>query len=137
MHHQNPNGNIVALDIGDATIGVARANGIAKIPEPLQSLANDKKFVDSLIQLLREQDSKTVVVGVPRNMSGDETQQSRKIRDFIQELKQKTGDISYIFVDESLSSSRADEYLKNNKTKASQDSVAACYILQEYFTIKQ
>ncbi len=135
MPRQNPDTNIIALDIGDATIGVARGNIVARIPEPLQPFANNAKFVDNLNQLLKDQNTKTVVIGIPRNMSGEETGQSSKIRDFVQELKQKTGDVKYVFVDESLSSNRADEYLKNNKINASQDSVAACYILQEYFTI--
>ena len=135
MNQPNHRGNIVSLDVGDARIGVARAHTIAKIPEPLKPINNDENFTANLSKLLQEQSTSTVVVGIPRNMSGQETEQSRKIRTFIDGVKQKLTDVNFVFVDESLSSKRADEYMKTNGTNASQDSISACYILQEYFTI--
>lgn len=128
--------NIIGLDIGDAKIGVARAHVIAKIPEPLGALSNDKEFPDRLSDLLKSQQTSIVVVGIPRNMSGEETTQSAKIRKFIEDLKTQLPSIDFVFVDESLSSVRADSFIKNSKKEVSQDSVAACYILQEYLTIK-
>ena len=135
MNQPNHRGNIVGLDVGDARIGVARAHTIAKIPEPLKPINNDENFTANLSKLLQEQSTSTVVVGIPRNMSGQETEQSRKIRTFIDGVKQKLTDVNFVFVDESLSSKRADEYMKTNGTNTSQDSISACYILQEYFTI--
>lgn len=135
MNQPNHRGNIVGLDVGDARIGVARAHTIAKIPEPLKPINHDENFTANLSKLLQEQSTSTVVVGIPRNMSGQETEQSRKIRTFIDGVKQKLTDVNFVFVDESLSSKRADEYMKTNGTNASQDSISACYILQEYFTI--
>lgn len=66
-------------------------------------------------------------------MSGELTQQSRKIRGFIDQLSSELT-IPVIVVDESLSSLRADEFLSQSKRQYDQDSVAACYILEEYFT---
>lgn len=128
--------NIIGLDIGDTKIGVARVHVIAKIPEPLPSFNNDQDFANKLLELLKVQNCNLVVVGVPRNMSGEETAQSAKIRKFIDDLKPYFEGVDFVFSDESLSSVRADDYLKNSKAEVSQDSVAACYILQEYLTIK-
>ncbi len=133
----NHSENIIGLDIGDIKIGVARVHTIAKIPEPLQPFSNDEEFGSKLLDLLKSQQSSLVVVGLPRNMSGEETAQSTKIREFVDKIKAKLNGIDFVFVDESLSSVRADEFMKNLKTEVSQDSIAACYILQEYLTIKQ
>lgn len=133
--NKNHSVNIIGLDIGDARVGVARVHSVAKIPEPLSPLANDDQFVTNLRNLLENQGCKTVVVGLPRNMSGEETAQSQKIRDFVTSLQSNFEEVNFIFVDESLSSARADEYIKKSKLAVSQDSVAACYILQEYLTI--
>ena len=132
---KNPSLNIVGLDVGDKKIGVARANIIAKIPEALKTLKNDLNFTQSLKDLLDEQATNLIIVGLPRGGSGQETPQTKKVIEFIDQLKHDFAEVEFVFVDESLSSVRADEYLRNTKHKMDQDGVAACFILQEYFTI--
>lgn len=132
---KNPSLNIVGLDIGDKKIGVARANIIAKIPEALKTLKNDSSFNQNLKDLIHDQATNLVVVGLPRGGRGQETVQTKKVIEFIDQLKHDFAEVEFVFVDESLSSVRADEYLKGTKYKIDQDSVAACFILQEYFTI--
>lgn len=124
---------IIGLDVGDRLIGVARASTIARIPEPLKALPNNGTFSGLLLELIRARGVQKIVVGMPRNMSGELTQQSRKIRGFIDQLSSELT-IPVIVVDESLSSLRADEFLSQSKRQYDQDSVAACYILEEYFT---
>ena len=134
---QNLSYNLLALDIGDSKIGVARASVVAKIPQPLAKIANDENLLENLKKLTEEYQANTIIVGVPRNMSGEETEQSKKIRNQVSNLKTKLKDINFIFVDESLSSVRAGDYIKVNNSRADEDSISACYILEEYFTINK
>ncbi len=122
----------LALDVGQKRIGVARANAVARLPEPLEYLVNDEQVFDKIYKLTSQENIGVIVVGVPRNLNGDETSQSAEIRHFASTLKSKI-DLPIEFADESFSSKRADEYIKANKlTSVSQDSVAACFILNEY-----
>ena len=129
------NGNVLGLDIGDKRIGMARAHVIARLPQPIETIENNSDTATVISQIVHREEICLIVVGIPRNLDGQETAQSSKIRQLAEELaKQIPTDI--VFVDESLSSVRADEYLAGFKKKGfSQDSVAACFILQEFFTI--
>jgi putative holliday junction resolvase len=127
------NGYILGLDIGDARIGLAIASPIAKLPQPIETILNDATAVPTLRAIIEREGITTLVVGVPRNLEGRETAQSEKIRLQAESLAAEIG-LDPIFVDESLSSKRADEYQqKQKKVQHAQDSVAACFILDEYF----
>lgn len=136
MAHKLPlNGTILGLDIGDKRIGLARANAVAKLPAPIETILNDENTVTNLEEIIHREDVNTLVVGIPRNMDGDETPQSAKIRKLADTIAQQIS-IEMVFVDESFSSVRADEYIAGFKKQGfSQDSIAACFILQEFFTI--
>jgi len=126
--------DILGLDIGGRRIGVARASSIARLPEPLKALPNDDTFLPSLLEIMRQHQVKLLVVGIPRNLNGQLTEQSRLITDFVERLSGLV-EIPIVSVDESLSSKRADDFLLSSKKQFDQDSIAACYILEEYFTI--
>jgi putative Holliday junction resolvase len=74
-----------------------------------------------------------VIVGLPRSLEGNETEQTQKAREFGERLKsQVRADVA--FADETLSSVRAQDYLKDNKRSEKDiDSIAACFILEEFF----
>lgn len=133
MAHKLPtNGRILGLDIGDARIGLAAAHVIARLPTPLETVPNDENLHQKLKEIVDREDVSLLVAGIPRNMTGEETAQSAKIRRQAAEIAQNLG-INLDFADESLSSHRADEYLgSNKKSDAAQDSLAACFILEEF-----
>jgi putative Holliday junction resolvase len=126
--------NILALDVGDARIGVAVANTIARMPNPLTILPNGPKVFHEIESLVREHDISSIVVGLPRDMSGGETEQTEASRRFADNLKGYVK-VPMSFADESLSSKRAEQHrseLKRNP-KEPLDDVAACFILEEHF----
>lgn len=124
---------ILALDVGDARVGLAVGSTVAKLPTPIETLKRDNAFWDAFSDVVEREEIDRIVVGLPRNMSGEETKQSASIRVFAQSIEERTG-FEVIFVDESLSSRRADTYLHQNKSsRVAQDSLAAAFILQEYF----
>lgn len=129
-----PANNILALDIGTVRIGVARVNAVAKIPEMLPTLSNDTSFLDKLIWLIAEYQIDTLVVGLPRNMSGEETAQTTYVRNFCAEKLEDLG-IPVNFQDETLSSVAAEEYLQSQGiggNKGDVDAAAAAIIVQDY-----
>lgn len=126
--------NILALDVGDARIGVAIAGTIARIPNPLAILPNGPKVFHEIESIVREHDISSIVVGLPRNMSGEETDQSAASRRFADGLKEYVK-VPLLFADESLSSKRAEEHRSELKRDPREplDDVAACFILEEHF----
>ena len=126
---------ILSLDIGDARIGVARANSLAKLPEPLEVI--DLKTTDAYVriaEIVSINDVRHIVVGLPVLASGDDSLQTKKVRDFTTQLTQKIS-LPVSFVNESFSSVYADTYLKDKKWHGQQsnDALAACVLLQRYF----
>lgn len=127
--------NFLALDVGDARVGVAMANSIARLPNPLAIIENDADVFDNLRSLIKENSISTLIVGLPRNMKGEETQQSQSAREFGEKLKEATG-LPVIYADESLSTKRAEEYARQLKrTSGHLDDIAACFILEEYLGV--
>lgn len=134
MAHQLPSsGYVLGLDVGDARIGVAVASVIARLPQPLTEVKAGETAYEAIKNVIRKEDVHMLIIGIPRNLEGSETAQSQKIRQFADELAVQI-DIPVVFADESLSSQRAAELAKNNQFKnVSQDSLAACFILEEFF----
>lgn len=120
--------DIIALDVGTKRIGVARANIIAKIAQPLPAIANDNKLSESIKLLINTYNPECIVVGLPRNLSGEETQQTKYTRQFV--VDKLPNDVKIVWQDETLSSRVASE--RTGKIKEI-DSDAACLILEDYF----
>lgn len=124
---------LLGLDVGDKRIGVARAHSVAKFPEPLTIVANNEYALNAVLDLVQKYEAKLVVVGLPLNLQGSETEQSEKTRKFASALKDAT-QIPVVFVDESLTSVMADASPSHKSaTLKSNDADAACYILDRYF----
>lgn len=125
--------SILALDVGERRIGVAWANDVIKIPFPLITLTVDGDIIGKIEKLAGSQQATLIVIGLPRNQSGEETAQSKIARDFAEKLQNHGLDT--VLQDESLTSVLAEEELKKrNKpyTKEDIDSLAATLILQDY-----
>lgn len=130
--------NIMALDVGDKRVGVAIANKIACLPSPLVTLNRGDRFWQELESLIRENDVATVVVGLPRNLNGEDTAQTLSVGQFINELREKVGYEAEI-QDEALTSVQAEDELRargKDYTKSDIDSLAATFILQDFLDRK-
>lgn len=131
MPTPNPS-TVIGIDVGDKRIGVAAVNLIARLPRPVRVLQNNESIFDEIAQIANSEGASKVVVGIPRNLDGQETQQSSKIREFAKELANKT-ELEIAFADESLSSKRAEAMLKDQgKPVGELDALAACFILEEF-----
>ncbi len=133
MAHKLPNsGYILGLDVGEKRIGVAVSSVIAQLPQPLNVIVAGDTAIQSILEVIKVEAIEMVVIGVPRNLDGQETAQSASIREFARSLEGHTS-VPIIFADESLSSVRAEDMQQATFKNVSSDSLAACFILEEYF----
>ncbi|MBW3569208.1 Holliday junction resolvase RuvX [Candidatus Parcubacteria bacterium] len=126
----------LGIDFGEARIGLALANSIAKLPSPYCVLPNDAEIFKKIESVISAEKIDKLIVGLPRDMSGRETEQSKAVRRFADDLARHTVK-PVVFADESLSSVRAADSRGYKKSPSKyQDDVAACYILEEYLSGK-
>lgn len=126
--------NLMALDVGEVRIGVALANGIARIPQPLTTLTNGPDVIDQIAQLIRDNDVTRLVVGLPRGLSGQDTEQTRQVRNFAEQLKNKLT-VGVHLQDEAVTSVHAESQLAAGRkpyTKEQIDAEAATIILEDF-----
>ena len=125
---------LLALDVGERRIGVARADSIGRIATPLTPLDVDGTEVVALQRLLLENEATGLVVGLPRNMSGESTKQTALVQQFVQN-RLRAFELPIAYQDESLTSVAAEQELQKRKKpyqKGDVDALAATYILQDY-----
>ncbi len=130
--------NIIALDVGDKRVGVAMTNTLARLPGPFTTLVRDESFWQKLELLIRENDVTQVVVGLPRNLRGENTAQTERTKQFISEMKIRL-EIEAEVQDEALTSRQAEEELRargKQFAKGDVDSLAAAYILEDYLNAR-
>lgn len=127
-------GNILALDVGQKRIGVALAHHIARLPRPLQTLNNDDAVWQALKEIIAAEEVAEIVVGLPRNLSGNDTAQTAYATDFADKLQQAV-QLPIHFQDEALTSVQAEQELAargRQFAKGDIDALAAVYILEDF-----
>ncbi|HET8709555.1 MAG TPA: Holliday junction resolvase RuvX [Candidatus Saccharimonadales bacterium] len=128
------NGSILALDIGTARIGLALASTVARFSSPYVTLPNDENLTANLREVCHKESVVQLVAGLPRNLSGEETQQTRYARELGSKLAAEL-DLPVSFVDEAVTSAQAEtELAERGKpfAKGDIDALAATYILEDY-----
>ncbi len=124
---------IVALDVGERRIGIATAMS-SGLPSPLKTIENTQNVSKDLVKLFEELGATTVVVGLPRNLEGNDTAQTASIRAFTDELK-KHITLPIHFQDEALTSKKAEQELADRGVPYNRemvDALAATYILSDF-----
>ena len=131
------NERIVALDIGDARIGVAVSDPSRTIAAPVEVINRVGWGPDTrkICEICRRYDTMQILSGLPLNMDGSEGFQAKKVRDFCAQLE-KAG-LTVYFQDERLSTVAAENSmlsadLSRADRKSRVDKVAAAIFLQEW-----
>lgn len=126
---------LLSLDVGERRIGVAVADTAIRIPVALETIEVDGSELTTIAKIVTLDNIDTIVVGYPRNQSGEPTAQTTYVLQFAQQLKDMA---PVVFQDESLTSVIAEQQLKADKrpyTKGDIDARAATLILQDYLEI--
>ena len=129
---------ILALDVGEKRIGVAQGDVDMRIAFPYDTIEVDGGEVRAIAELVVANEVKTLVVGYPRNQSGEPTAQTQFVEEFVARLTDLPAEI--VFQDESLTSVIAETRLKQQKapySKGDIDAMAACIILEDYLGVGQ
>lgn len=124
---------IIALDVGGKRIGVAQADSSVGIAVPYDTIEVDGSEIEAILRLVISSGASKIVVGYPRNQSGESTAQTTFVEKFVEKLA--VTDAEIIYQDESLTSVLAEQQLASSKkpyTKADIDMVAASLILTDY-----
>lgn len=128
--------NFLALDVGEKRIGLAMADSQVRIAVPFGWVANGERVMEELAEIMLRHDISLVVIGYPRNQSGEPTQQTEFVVDFVRRLSQLDINAEIAYQDESLTSVQAEQRLAGKiKDKGDIDAEAASIILQDYLEI--
>jgi putative Holliday junction resolvase len=123
----------VALDVGEKRIGVAIGDSGVRIAVAFDTIVTDGGEIERIARIVAEEKADVLVVGYPRNQSGEPTAQTAYVESFTRGLTGIAPKI--VFQDESLTSVLAEQRLQSHKkpyTKGDIDALAAAMILQDY-----
>lgn len=134
----------IALDVGDKTIGVALSDELGITGQGLTTIerVGIRKDCGKVMDLIREYDCDTVVIGLPLNLNGTDSVQTEKVREFRTMLENKmrsTGmqKVNVVWQDERFTTVMAERVLidadvSRKKRKDVIDKQAAVIIMQSY-----
>ncbi|WHM39677.1 Holliday junction resolvase RuvX [Streptomyces sp. BPTC-684] len=130
-------GRRLAIDVGDARIGVASCDPDGVLATPVETVpGRDVPAAHRrLRRLVEEYEPIEVVVGLPRSLSGGEGPAAVKVRKFAGELAKGIAPIPVRLVDERMTTVTATQGLRASGVKAKKgrsfiDQAAAVVILQ-------
>jgi len=143
-------GKILAVDYGRARIGLAIAESVRGIAQPLGILEriNRNEDMRRLRELVRDNAVKLILVGLPLRMDGSRGEMAEETERFAQRVRKQIG-VAVEMADERVTSWEAERMLeeefgrkskqidgaskkKKDFEKITVDSVAATIILREY-----
>lgn len=129
----NQTKSYLALDVGERRIGVATAEVPPGIAIPYGTIEVDGSEVEAVVTIAKERRAECIVIGYPRNQSGEATAQSKVSEAFAEQLERC--ELPTVFQDESLTSVMAEQRLSRRAksyAKGEIDAEAATIILQDY-----
>lgn len=134
----------IALDVGDKTVGIALSDELGITAQGLMTLerVGIRKDTGKILDLVKEYDCDTIVMGLPLNLDGGNSIQTEKVHEFRKMLENKmrsTGmkGIEIVWQDERYTTVMAervliDADLSRKRRKEVIDKQAAVLIMQSY-----
>lgn len=130
---------IIALDVGDKTIGVAVSDEMGWTAQGIEvirrtNLTSDFKRLSELIESYHVD---TILIGLPKNMNGTIGPRGELVKKFAETIQERFKSQSVVLWDERLSTVGAERALisadvSRAKRKKVIDKMAAAFILQGY-----
>ncbi|ERT68614.1 MAG: Holliday junction resolvase RuvX [Cetobacterium somerae] len=134
----------LSLDVGDVRIGVAKSDLMGMVATPLEVIDRRKtKAVKRIAELCRQENTKSIVIGIPKSLDGTEKRQAEKVREFMEKLNKSIEGLEFFEIDERLSTVSADRMLNETNLRGAKekrkvvDKVAAAIILQTFLDMKK
>lgn len=130
---------LLALDVGEARIGVARGEigSLLVFGRGALTRGRHADTVAEIVRLAREEGASRVVVGLPRRTDGTDSKQTQRVRSFAQALEREGLDV--VFEDERFTTRIATRRLLDGTSGAAKrrekgrvDEESAVLILESY-----
>ena len=134
---------LLSIDYGKKRTGIA-------VSDPLQIIANGLTTVETtnLFNFLKDyigkEEVETIIVGLPKQMSGQLSENMKRIEPFVNRLKKLYPNINIEYYDERFSSKMAHQAMidgglkkKDRQNKELVDEISATIILQGYMESKR
>ena len=132
---------IMAIDYGNARIGIALTDPLKIIASGYTTLKNDEGIFDNILALCREKEVESIVMGIPFDQDSKIGESALKVINFAKLLKEylDVNDFSIPFYEQDERYSTHEAYdamrtvkVKNKKKKALVDQIAAAKILSDF-----
>ena len=130
---------IMSVDYGDRRTGTALSDirGILASPLTVIKESYQPKLAKEIVSLAVDNDVKTVVIGLPRNMDGSYGYRCDECKSLGEAISNINAELNICFEDERLTTVMAHNVLSENnvrgkKRKDTVDAVSAVMILQSY-----
>jgi putative Holliday junction resolvase len=132
---------VLGIDFGERRVGLAVSDPSATIAQPLPTLqrrAGKRPPVAAITEIIQQNDVGEIVIGLPIDLAGEETDWTRSVREFGAKLQERAG-IPVAFLDERMTSVQAERAVRSIGLKRSEreqkhrvDAAAAVILLQTY-----
>lgn len=129
---------LLSIDYGKKRTGIA-------VSDPLQIIANGlttvetSKLFEFLEDYLKKEEVESIIVGLPKQMSGELSENMKRIEPFVNRLKKLYPNINIEYFDERFTSKLAHQAMidgglkkQDRKNKELVDEISATIILQGY-----
>ncbi len=135
----------LGVDYGSVRIGLSLSDPMKIIAQGYTTIQNDERSVDSILEIIREQNIEKIIVGKPLNLKGEMGSKAEEVEGFVRRLKKATT-VEIVQIDERFTSVMAQRSIISMGTKKKQrqnnrgkiDEVAAAILLQGYLdTVKR
>ena len=132
---------LMGLDYGNVHVGVALSDELGMTAYPLEIIKRKdsnklRKTFARIEEIAREYKVDKIIIGLPLNMDDSESEISKTVIDFSENIKRRTG-LPVELWDERLSTLEATDILKEAGIKVQDrktyiDKIAASFILRRY-----
>ncbi len=136
-------GRLLSIDYGKKRVGIA-------VSDPLKIIANGLTTVETkdifnfLAKYFAEEQVELVIVGLPKQMNNEASENMPRVEEFVKKMKQKFPDMDMEYYDERFTSKMAQRTMidgglkkKQRQNKALVDEISATIILQGYMESKR
>jgi putative Holliday junction resolvase len=131
----------MALDVGDARVGIAISDPLLITAQPLETVDTPKACA-RIVQICVDKSVGKIIVGLPKMLDGSIGEQAEKVTKFVDNLQSALDSsnfegIEVQYWDERLTTKQAERVLagsklKNREKSAALDRISAALILQSY-----
>ncbi len=135
-------GRILAIDYGSKRVGLAVTDPLKIIASALDTI-HSKDVLEFLKTYVAREEVEAMVVGMPVNLDGEDTNNTPQVKGFVKGLKKAFPDMPIHLHDERFTSSMAMSAMiasgyskKDRREKGNIDKISATIILQSFMESK-